>query len=104
MTNNLARYALTIPSAEKLIKRYVWVEQRNESMVLLQVTVTHTPSPFTRESVSDVQASSEQSDPVLYRDLDSANAAARQINEQLINEGWQPYIGEQPHEKADPWA
>ena len=93
MTNDLARFDLTIPSVGKLIKRYVSVDRRDELMVLLQVTITHAPSPFEVESMDKVQTSYEQSDPVLYADAGSANAAAREISEQLIREGWQPYIG-----------
>ena len=94
MTNELARYALTIPSSGQLTKRYIWVDRRDELIVLLQVTVT--PSPFEAESMDKVQASYEQSEPVLYADADSANAAACEISEQLIREGWQPYLGNPP--------
>ena len=51
MTNELARYALTFPSSGQLTKRYIWVDRRDELIVLLQVTVTHTPSPFEAESM-----------------------------------------------------
>ena len=96
MTNELARYALTFPSSGQLTKRYIWADRRDELIVLLQVTVTHTPSPFEAESLDKVQASYEQSESVLYADADSANAAACEIGEQLIREGWQPYPGNPP--------
>jgi hypothetical protein len=96
VTNELARYALTIPSSGQLTKRYIWVDRRHELIVLLQVTVTHTPSPFQAESMDKVEVSYEQSEPVLYPDADSANAAACEISDQLIREGWQPYLGDPP--------
>jgi hypothetical protein len=87
-SENLARYHLTRPEEDKLVKRYVWVGLAGEEYWLCDTTVTYEPSPYEVQLPKSVQPTYVSEDPIRFREETLANHAADHLYAKLISEGW----------------